>query len=399
MLKTCRYLPIILILFILAGCYPLAKKGVQEPSEALKKVKYFWPTFQDDMGIASLSLATEKSLEYLNRLADDTVFTYGPDTFTAEHIKKSLKTFLDIIKQNPDPKQLNRELKKKFFLYKATGRRKSKKVLFTGYYEPIFNGNLEQDSKYRYPIHNKPEDLINIDLGLFKAKYSGQRIVAKINDGEVVPYYTKKDITHGHVLEGRNLEIAWLEDPLDVAILQIQGSGIIKLPDGEMIRVGYHASNGHPYKSIGRYMIDKGYIEADDMSLQAIRSYLKQHPEVKEDVLNYNPSYVFFRIIEEGPLGNISVPLTPGRSLALDNILFPKGALTFIKCQKPIIGKDGKIAKWLPFSRFLLNQDTGGAIKGAGRADIFWGNSRYAELAAGHLKHEGEVYFLVQKTD
>jgi membrane-bound lytic murein transglycosylase A len=399
MLKAHRYLPIILILFILSGCYPLVKKEVKEPSEALKRVKYFWPRFQDDMDITSLSLAAERSLEYLNRLSADTVFNYGPDTFTAEHIKKSLKTFLDIIKQNPDAKQLNKELKRKFFLYKAAGFNGSKQVLFTGYFEPILNGNLERDSIHRYPIYKKPDDLINIDLGLFKAKYSGQRIVARINGREVVPYYTKKDITHGNALEGKNLEIAWLEDPLDVAILQIQGSGIIKLPDGETIRVGYHASNGHPYKSIGRYMIDKGYIEAADMSLQAIRSYLKRHPGVKDDVLHYNPSYVFFRLTDEGPLSNIAVPLTPGRSLALDNILFPKGALTYIRCQKPIIGKDGDIAGWAPFSRFFLNQDTGGAIKGAGRADIFWGNSRYAELAAGHLKHKGEMYFLVQKPD
>jgi len=195
------------------------------------------------------------------------------------------------------------------------------------------------------------------------------------------------------------LEIAWLKDPLDIAILQIQGSGIIRLPNGEKIRVGYSASNGHPYKSIGGYMIDKGYIESDNLSLQTIRSYLDDHPDIKEEILNYNPSYVFFRFLDNGPLGNIGVPLTPGRSLALDNVLFPKGALVYIRCQKPIMAKDGDIAEWTPFSRFLLNQDTGGAIKGAGRADIFWGSDPYAELAAGHLKDKGELYFLVKKPD
>ena len=365
----------------------------------MKKVKHFWPKFQDDMDTTSLSLAVEMSLEYLNRLKDDTVFTYGPDTFTAEHIKRSLKTFSDIIKQNPDTKQLNEELRKKFFLYKAAGFQGSEKVLFTGYFEPILNGNLERDSTHLYPIYRKPDDLVNIDLGLFNPKYSGQRIVARIDGQEIVPYYTKKDIFHENVLEGKGLEIAWLEDPLDVAILHIQGSGIIKLPDGKEISVGYQASNGHPYKSMGRYMIDKGYIEADSLSLQSIRSYLNQYPDIKDNVLTYNPSYVFFRILDRGPLGNISVPLTPERSLALDYMLFPKGALTYIRCQKPIIGKDGNIDEWIPFSRFLLNQDTGGAIKGAGRADIFWGNGSYAELAAGHLKHKGEMYFLVQKPD
>jgi len=174
---------------------------------------------------------------------------------------------------------------------------------------------------------------------------------------------------------------------------------MIKLPSGEIIRVGYSASNGHPYKSIGRYMIDNGYITADNLSLQTIRSYIKKNPDIKNKVLNYNPSYVFFRLLDGGPLGNIGVPLTPGRSLAVDDRLFPKGALVYIRCQKPVIGKDGNITGWVPFSRFLLNQDTGGVIKGTGRADIFWGSDPYAELAAGNLKHKGEMYFLVKKPD
>jgi len=202
------------------------------------------------------------------------------------------------------------------------------------------------------------------------------------------------------VLEKKNLEIAWLKDSLDVAILQIQGSGMIKLPTGEIIKVGYSASNGHPYKSMGRYMIDNGYITADNLSLQAIRSYIKQNPDIKDDILYYNPSYVFFRLLESGPLGNIGVPLTPGRSLAVDDRLFPKGALVYIRCQKPIMGKDGNITGWIPFSRFLLNQDTGGVIKGTGACRHFFGVvTPTGELAAGNLKHKGEMYFLVKKPD
>ena len=399
MLKTYRYLAVIVIFLIIAGCYPFVKKEVKEPAKALKRVRYFWPQFQDDMDIDSLALAIESSLQYLNRLNDDTMFTYGSDTFPAEHISKSLKTFLLTIKQNSDSKKLNRELRKKFLLYKAAGYRGNKKVLFTGYFEPILEGNIEPDSTYEHPIYKMPDDLLRINLGLFRPKYSGERIMARIDGHRLIPYYTREDIDEGKALEGRDLEIAWLQDPLDIAILQIQGSGTVKLPSGETIRVGYSASNGHPYRSIGRYMIDKGYIAADNLSLQAIRSYLNDHPQIKEEILNYNPSYVFFRLLDNGPIGNIGVPLTPGRSLALDDRLFPKGALVYIHCQKPIIGEDGNIAGWVPFSRFLLNQDTGGVIKGTGRADIFWGSDPYAELAAGHLKHRGEIYFLVKKPD
>jgi membrane-bound lytic murein transglycosylase A len=394
-----RYLSAIIILLIIGGCYPFVKKEVKEPAKALTKVKYFWPTFQDDMDIDSLSLAIESDLKYLNRLKDDTIFTYGPDTFPAEHVRKSLKTFLSIFKKSSDSKKFNQYLKKNFYLYKAAGSWGSKKVLFTGYFEPIFDGSLERDSIYKYPIYRRPDNLLTIDLGLFRSQFSGQRIVARIKGNGLVPYYTRKDIMERKVLEKKDLEIAWLKDPLDVAILQIQGSGMIKLPTGEIIRAGYSASNGHPYKSIGRYMIDNGYITADNSSLQAIRFYIKQNPDIKDEVLNYNPSYVFFRLLESGPLGNIGVPLTPGRSVAVDDRLFPKGALVYIRCQKPIVGKDGNITGWVPFSRFLLNQDTGGVIKGTGRADIFWGSDPYAELAAGNLKHKGEMYFLVKKPD
>jgi len=399
MFQTYRYFLVIATFLIIGGCYPFVKKEVKEPTKALKQVRFFWPEFQDDMDVDSLALAIKNSVQYLNRLNDDRIFTYGPDTFSAEHIRKSLKTFLLTIKQNSDSKRFNRELRNKFFLYKAVGRRGNKKVLFTGYFEPILDGNLEPDSICKHPIYRMPDDLLRIDLGLFRPKYSGERIMARIDDQRLVPYYTKRDIDEGRALEGRDLEIAWLKDSLDIAILHIQGSGIVKLPTGETIRVGYSASNGHPYRSIGRYMIDKGYIAADSLSLQTIRAYIDDHPEIKGEILNYNPSYIFFTLLESGPLGNIAVPLTPGRSLALDDRLFPKGALVYIRCQKPIIGEDGNIAGWVPFSRFLLNQDTGGVIKGTGRADIFWGSDPYAELAAGHLQHEGEIYFLVKKPD
>jgi len=399
MFKMLRYLLILPIVLSLASCYPIIRREIREPTEALKRVRYFWPEFQDDMDIDSLELALQRSLDYLDKLEPQSTFTYGPDSFSVEHIRQSLETFSRIIKQNLDRKQLNRELRDKFLLYKAAGSHGSKKVLFTGYFEPVLDGKLEPDSVHRYPIYKKPSDLLKIDLGLFRPELEGKRLMARIDGDQLVPYYTRQDIAQEMVLEGENLEIAWLTDPLDLAILQIQGSGTIKLPSGESFRVGYSASNGHPYRSIGRYLLDEGYIEPDNLSLQTIRSFLNAHPDIKEEILNYNPSYIFFTILDNGPLGNIAVPLTPGRSLALDSRLFPKGTLAYIRCQMPIMGEGGTIDDWIPFSRFILNQDTGGAIRGAGRGDIFWGSGEYAELAAGHLKHDGELYFLVLKPD
>ncbi|MFW6146905.1 MAG: murein transglycosylase A [Thermodesulfobacteriota bacterium] len=400
MVKIYHYFIWAFALLLLSCCQPFDKREVRKPADALTKVTYFWPEFHDDMDVDSLVLAMKRSLEYYNRLDQNAIFRFGPDKFTASHIMKSMRTFQELIQTNPDIKTLNRELREKFLLYKSAGSRKEGKVLFTGYYEPIVEGSLTCNSQYRHPLYKKPNDLLSIDLGLFRSRYNGERIMARMEGKSLIPYFTRGEIVHEKNLEGKDLEIAWLRDALDLAVLQIQGSGRVLLPNGDTLRVGYCATNGHPYKSIGRYMIEQGYIENEALSLQAIRSFLHKHPDMKEEILNVNPSYIFFQLLDnEGPLGNISVPLTPGRSIALDDRLLPKGALVYIRCRKPILGKDGNILKWVPFSRFLVNQDTGGVIKGTGRADVFWGSSSYAETAAGHLKERGDLYFLVLKPD
>jgi membrane-bound lytic murein transglycosylase A len=374
----------------LLGCYPTLRQEAQRPEEALKPVRFFYPNFHDDIDPDSLILAINRNLEYLNRLEPGHVFHYGRHSFTSQQVRESQEFFLNLIIKNPTPDQLNKELKKHFRAYRAAGRVGNNKILFTGYFEPIFEANLTSDETYKYPLYMKPDDLLRIDLSLFNEKFEGESITARIEGKEVLPYYSREQIETEKVLEGQNLEIAWLKDPVDVTFLHIQGSGQLILPNGKSVSVGYQASNGRPYRSIGRYLLEKGFMEREHISMQGIRRYLSENPEIINDVLNHNPSYVFFRILENGPLGNI-------RSLALDARLFPKGALAFILCQRPIVNDQGEITEWQKFSRFVLNQDTGGAIKGAGRADLFWGSEPYAEIAAGHLKHEGELYILIKK--
>jgi membrane-bound lytic murein transglycosylase A len=162
------------------------------------------------------------------------------------------------------------------------------------------------------------------------------------------------------------------------------------------VSVLYDGQNGRTYKSIGKYLIDSGVMIKENMSMQAIREYLHTHPDEVFKILNQNPSYVFFRMDMGPSLGNIGVPLTPGRSIATDSKLFPKGALALIATQKPVV-ENGAIKEWVPFTRFVLNQDTGGAIKGPGRVDLFWGQGAEAEIGAGYMQQEGELYFLVRK--
>jgi membrane-bound lytic murein transglycosylase A len=379
------------------GCHPSLRKVAQKPEQALKQVRYFYPEFHDDMDLDSLVRAIRNNLEYLDRLDPEYIFSYGPHKFTCRQVRDSQEEFLKLISSINDYKELNREIKKNFLIYRAAGRVGKRSVLFTGYFEPIFDAKLVPDESYKYPLYTLPDNLIKIDLSLFNDKYKGESITGRIDGKKVLPYYTRQQIEDDKALNGKNLEIAWLKDPVDVAFLHIQGSGRLRLPDDTLIPVGYRASNGRPYHSIGRYMLNKGYMTEEEMSMQGIRTYLTNHPEVIDEVLNHNPSYVFFRLLDKGPLGNIGVLLTAGRSIALDSGLFPRGAIGFISCKKPVINSHGEIENWTSFSRFVVNQDTGGAIKGAGRADIFWGNGQYAELAAGYMQHEGDLYIIIKK--
>jgi membrane-bound lytic murein transglycosylase A len=383
----------------LLGCQAALRKEVRQPKDALRKVRFFTPGFNDDMDRDSLDLAVRRNLEYLNRLSPETVFRYGSDEFTSRQVRESQEAFLNLLSKGLDPDQFSKEIRKNFQAYRAAGRVEDGRVLFTGYYEPVYEGRLIADETFRYPLYRAPDDLIRIDLSPFGEKFKGETIVARIDGKKVLPYHSRYEIEARRVLGGRGLEIAWLKDPLDVAFLHIQGSGRLRLPDGKDLMVNYQASNGRPYRSIGRYLIERGFLTREEMSMQAIRKYLTQNPAVLDEVLNSNPSYVFFRQVEKGPLGSIGVLLTPGRSIALDSRVFPRGALGFISTQKPVIDDKGDIVAWANFSRFVLNQDTGGAIKGAGRADIFWGTGLYAELAAGHLQYEGDLYILIKKPD
>ncbi len=388
---------LLLALATVFSCYPFRKKEAQQPEEALKQVRFFFPKFSDDMDRDSLIQSVRRNLEYLDRLALETVFHYGPLDFSCRQVRESQEAFLDLLDRGLDPDQLSREIKKNFRVYRAAGRKENGRMLFTGYYEPIYEGRLARDEVFKYPLYRLPGDLVRIDLSPFGERFKGETIVARIEGRKVQPYFSRSQIEGEKMLEGKGLEVAWLKDPLNVAFLHIQGSGRVRLPDGTDFLVHYQGSNGRPFQSIGRYMIEKGFLPREGMSMQAIRKYLTEHPEIRDEVLNQNPSYIFFRHVEKGPWGSLGVLLTPGRSIALDPRFFPKGALGFISSQKPLVNDRGEITGWTNFSRFVVHQDSGGAIKGPGRADIFWGSGPYAELAAGHLQHEGDLYVLIKK--
>jgi len=379
---------------ILSGC-----AGDQKGLIKLSSSSY--PLFIDDLAYEKLEQGIEQSLNYLHKIPSTRTFNFGQDSFNALHMIRSLELFLNFIKKRPSEKELNNFVKSKYIVYKSSGNEETQKVLFTGYYEPLLYGSLQQTPEYRYPVYGPPSDLSIVDLSTFSSELKGRKITGRVDGNTFVPYHDREQIEKSHVLQGKAEELAWVNDPVALFFLQIQGSGKIALTDGTTINVHYHSKNGQPYRSVGKLLIDEQKIPKELMSMQKIKQYLKEHPEETDRILNYNPSYIFFNIEKQGPLGAINVKLTPERSIAIDREIFPLPALSFIQTQKPLVSNNnsGNIIKWIDFSRFVLSQDTGGAIKGLGRADIFWGNGWYAEIAAGHMKHYGDLYMLVLKPE
>jgi peptidoglycan lytic transglycosylase A len=389
-----------LLFLSFTGCALLRVKPPEIKRSALIRVDPSrYPDFLDDMDYDGLESCIQQSISYLNRIPPTVEFWFGQDVFNASHMIRSLESFLDFIRTKPLEDELKSYIRDNYLVYTSLGSDNSKKVLFTGYYEPDLEGSLKKDATYKFPIYTRPDDWTSVDLSLFSPQFQGKKIIGRYTNQSVVPYYDRKEIDSDGLLEGKAKVIAWVKDRIDLFFLQIQGSGKIYLDNGKTLKVHYHATNGQPYRSIGKLLVDEGKIPLEEISMQKIRSYLHHHPQEIEAVLNYNPSYVFFKIEQNGPLGCLEVELTPGRSIALDRRLFPSGALAFIKTQKPLISGDGTIRKWTALSRFVLNQDTGGAIRGPGRADIFWGNGPYAEIAAGHMQELGSLFFLILKPD
>jgi membrane-bound lytic murein transglycosylase A len=389
-----------LLFLSFTGCALLRVKPPETKRSALIRIDPSrYPDFSDDMDYDGLERCIQQSISYLNRIPPTKEFWFGQDVFNTSHMIRSLESFLDFIRTKPLEDELKIYIRDNYLVYTSLGSDNSKNVLFTGYYEPDLEGSPEKDATYKFPIYTRPDDWTSVDLSLFSPQFQGKKIIGRYSNQSVVPYYDRKEIDSDGLLEGKAKVIAWVKDRIDLFFLQIQGSGKIYLDNGKTLHVHYDATNGQPYRSIGKLLADEGKIPLEEISMQKIRNYLHHHPQEIEAVLNYNPSYVFFKIEQNSPMGCLEVELTPGRSIALDRRLFPAGALAFIETRKPLISGDGIIRKWTALSRFVLNQDTGGAIRGPGRADIFWGNGPYAEIAAGHMRELGSLFFLILKPD
>jgi membrane-bound lytic murein transglycosylase A len=259
--------------------------------------------------------------------------------------------------------------------------------LVTGYYEPVLLGSRTRSERFAQPIHGVPEDLVVVDLAEQYPELRGMRLRGRLNGRRLQPYPSRGDIA---AREGTFAApvIAWVADPVEFFFLQIQGSGQIQLESGERIRVGYAEQNGHPYRSLGRHLVERGELSLDQASMQSIKAWASANPARAQEALNYNASYVFFRELPatDGPIGALSVPLEAGYSIAVDPRYVPLGAPVFLSTTYPLSTQ--------PLERLVMAQDTGGAIRGAQRADFFWGSGAEAGAIAGRMRQPGRLWVL-----
>ncbi|ENO86590.1 murein transglycosylase A [Thauera linaloolentis] len=291
----------------------------------------------------------------------------------------------------PGSQQARRYFEQHFVPWQLLGSGPSAEGLVTGYYEPLIRGSRSRSGQYAWPIHGVPADMLTIELGDVYPELKSLRLRGRIVGNKILPYWTREQVQE----RGAQLPapvLLWADDPIDLFFLQVQGSGRVQLPDGKTVRIGYADQNGHPYQSIGRWLVAKGELSLDQASMDGIKRWARDNPDRLREMLNANPSYVFFRelpVSDAGPVGALSVPLSEGRSIAIDPRYVPLGAPVFLATTHPLSTR--------PLSRLVLAQDTGSAIKGAVRADFFWGFGEKAGREAGRMRQQGRMWLLLPK--
>jgi membrane-bound lytic murein transglycosylase A len=378
---------------LVAGCPRPTRAPATKPEEALLEPSRRLE-LHDDGEPAALRTAIAESLVWLKTRSAEERFIFGPREVLATDLRGALERLHSRITDGMSREELTTRVLEEFEPLESAGGEDGR-VLFTGYYEPIIEASLTRSEEYATPVYAQPRDLIEVPLEQFAERFKAERVFGRLEGRRLLPYWTRSEIRNGK-LSGQGLELAWAKDPVALFFVEVQGSGALRLPDGSERRIGYASSNGRPYRSIGSLLIQEGAIPREAMSMQALRAWLAANPPQSNRVLDFNESYVFFRFLESAAVGSLGRPVTPGRSIATDARLFPKGALAFISTERPELLADGTVG-WKPLTRFVMNQDTGGAIKGAGRVDVFWGRGPDAELAAGMMKQKGQLLFFAPR--
>ncbi len=382
------------------SCVRAPRPKISTREEAFKKVSIEDLRLEaDPLSIKSFLTALKGSISYYEKVPPTRIYHFGRYMVTADKLLRSYKSLRDYAEAHPSFRLISRFIKTHFDALKCNGYRGDGRLLFTGYYEPRVPGSLKKTGRFVYPLYSLPDDLIYVDLKSFGFQSPKKRLTGRIDGRMVRPYFTRYEIDFEKKLAGKGYELVWLDDIVDCFFIHVQGSAEIVLPDGNTISVNYAGSNGHPYKSIGALLIDEGKIPREKMSMEAIYTYLHAHPSEIKRVLSCNSSYVFFRKVKNGPIGSIGIILTPRRSVAADPKFFPPGALAFVRvCSSPDRNGCGR-NNAIEFKHMVFIQDRGGAIKGPGRIDYYWGKGKKAGNIAGSFKPWGEFFVFVPRDE
>ncbi|WP_310599554.1 MltA domain-containing protein [Desulfobulbus sp.] len=346
----------------------------------------------DDLSRPGLEEALGRSLNFLRKIPPATTYRVAGHAIAAERLTASILYLQRLLAAHPSPETLAREIDRAYecLQVNAAPGPAAGRMLITGYYQPVFAGRLERQPPFVYPLYRVPDDL------LIRQNQGKKEVLGRQVGGMVAPYWTRGEIERQGPLLGQ--ELVWLKDPFDAFVLHIQGSGIIRLADGSRRGVHYAISNGRPYRSVGAFMVSSGRMQLADVTMDSLRRYIEEHPAERDRILHHNDSFIFFEWSEPGPaIGSLGQPLTPGRSLAADHRWYPAGSLVLIDSRRPVMDDDGQLERWLPLRRLTTVQDTGSALVGPNRLDLFWGTGDRAGKEAGQMKERGRACLLLLK--
>ncbi len=387
-----------LALFTLGGCQKpiVSEPTVAEPDYSRETSGYALRPLrpddpQPDLAAAynsrdlNTSLAADQSLKWFRAASSRQFFPF--QDFTHEQAAGSVYAFKELLETSSSAADFESKLKQQFDIYISRGWNEKGIVLYTGYYAPDFQGSLTQTGQFRYPLYKRPADLATDPV-------SGKPLGRKNPDGSYSPYETRAQIESSNMFAGS--EIVWLSDPLDAYIVHVNGSARIWLPDGRPMYVGYAGKTDRPYVGLGKSMVEEGLIDKNKLSLPAIRAYYQKDPQRVMDLMARNESYVFFTTYDSSkwPSGSLGVKVTERSTLATDKDVYPRGGPLMASTKSLTLSKST-----IDFKRFMFDQDTGGAIRAAGRADIYMGEGEMAEILAGGQYAEGYLYYFFLKPD
>ena len=362
-----------------------------------------YPRFEESFkSKTGLIKAARKAIKYLETLpATKTIRIADRDYGPAQFID-SARSIVELAQRTKTDDEFDAGVREAFDVFQSAGLDGTGRVVFSSYYQPMLKASLKKTPAYPYPLYRRPKDMVEVDLVAFGKANGETSVLGRVAaDGKVVPYYTRDDIDRRKALAGKGLEIAWLKDRFDALDLHIQGSAILKFPDGREKLAKYAATNARSYNSVGLTLVKAGVFTRDEITHDKLREYLRKNPDAESWILSANPRYVFFELAplpEDGePFGATEQSLVPARAIAVDPAFMPLGGLYFFSTTSPQTDKDGRLLGMSPNTRFAFGLDTGGAIKSPGRVDIYAGHGPQAAATARGQWADGKLYLLIKK--